>query len=60
MIKEQTHILCIDCLGSKWTKVPIPDAECDRGPLNSSKNNMCNAYKTTKKEIIVDFNTISH
>lgn len=30
-----------------------------RGSLDSSKNNMCNAYKT-KKEIIMNLNTISH
>lgn len=46
MIKGQTHILCMDCLGPKQTEVPIPDAECDRGSSDSSKNNMCNAHKT--------------
>lgn len=29
-----------------------------RGSLDSSKNNMCNAYKT-KKKITMDFNTIT-
>jgi hypothetical protein len=40
VIKNRAHILCLDCLGPMWTKVPVPDVNCDRGSLDSSKNNM--------------------
>lgn len=40
-------------------KIPIPDVGSDKGSLDS-KNNMYDAYKTTKREIFMDCNTISY
>jgi hypothetical protein len=53
MIRNRTHILCMDCLGPMWTKVPVPDVNCDWGSSDSSKNNMCKVYKQFKSRLLL-------
>lgn len=56
MIKKDKYFL-YRLLRFKVNKIPIPDVESDKGSL---KNNKYDAYKTTKREIFMDCNTISY
>lgn len=56
MIKKDKYFL-YRLLRFKVNKIPIPDVESDKGSL---KNNKYDAFKTTKREIFMDCNTISY